>query len=266
MIKMIILLIIILVSIAVSIYFRSPKVKGGISEQYLLRKINKKSLFSYGGKTLSNIYIPKSSGDTSEIDIIYITRKGIFVFENKNYAGYIFGNEESKNWTVTLYAGKSYFGKNIVEKHHFYNPVWQNNSHIKHLKKYLNIKTNIFSLITFSDRGDLMNINVTSQNVYICNHCYVSKVIRNIWNSNPDVLNESEINLIYNKLLSLTNKTKAGKIQHIQNINHRFNNTNICPACGGKLILRTARKGSTAVNNFYGCSNYPKCRYTKNIY
>lgn len=42
---MIILLIIILVFIAVSIYFRSPKVKGEISEQYLLRKINKKVYF-----------------------------------------------------------------------------------------------------------------------------------------------------------------------------------------------------------------------------
>ena len=37
----------------------------------------------------------------------------------------------------------------------------------------------------------------------------------------------------------------------------------ICPRCGGKLVLRTAKKGENAGNSFYGCSNFPKCRYTK---
>ena len=30
-----------------------------------------------------------------------------------------------------------------------------------------------------------------------------------------------------------------------------------CPECGGHLVQRNGRYGS-----FYGCSNYPKCRYT----
>lgn len=36
---------------------------------------------------------------------------------------------------------------------------------------------------------------------------------------------------------------------------------NICPQCGGKLNLKNGRYGK-----FYGCTNYPKCNYTKNIY
>jgi predicted RNA-binding Zn-ribbon protein involved in translation (DUF1610 family) len=36
----------------------------------------------------------------------------------------------------------------------------------------------------------------------------------------------------------------------------------ICPKCGSKLVLRTARKGG---NMFYGCSAFPKCRYVKNV-
>lgn len=39
----------------------------------------------------------------------------------------------------------------------------------------------------------------------------------------------------------------------------------ICPKCGGKLVLRTAKKGANAGSQFYGCSNYPNCWYTKNI-
>ena len=35
-----------------------------------------------------------------------------------------------------------------------------------------------------------------------------------------------------------------------------------CPECNtGTLILRTAKKGSKSGNSFYGCSNYPKCKF-----
>ena len=34
----------------------------------------------------------------------------------------------------------------------------------------------------------------------------------------------------------------------------------ICPKCGGQLIERKSKHG-----RFYGCLNYPKCRYTKNL-
>lgn len=33
---------------------------------------------------------------------------------------------------------------------------------------------------------------------------------------------------------------------------------------GDKLILRTAKKGANAGNQFYGCSNFPQCRYVQN--
>ena len=39
----------------------------------------------------------------------------------------------------------------------------------------------------------------------------------------------------------------------------------VCPRCGGQLILRTAKKGNNAGNQFYGCSNYPRCRYIQNL-
>ena len=31
----------------------------------------------------------------------------------------------------------------------------------------------------------------------------------------------------------------------------------ICPKCGGNLVMRTGKYGT-----FYGCSNYPKCKFT----
>jgi len=36
--------------------------------------------------------------------------------------------------------------------------------------------------------------------------------------------------------------------------------TPTCPRCGAEMILRTARKGANAGNQFWGCSRYPACK------
>lgn len=36
-----------------------------------------------------------------------------------------------------------------------------------------------------------------------------------------------------------------------------------CARCGGQMVLRTAQKGPRKGMRFWGCANYPVCRYTK---
>ena len=38
---------------------------------------------------------------------------------------------------------------------------------------------------------------------------------------------------------------------------------NVCPKCGGAIVLRTVQKGPNPGLKFWGCSNYPKCRFSK---
>ena len=38
-----------------------------------------------------------------------------------------------------------------------------------------------------------------------------------------------------------------------------------CPKCGSELVLRTAKKGDNKGNQFFGCSNFPKCRYIQTL-
>ena len=38
-----------------------------------------------------------------------------------------------------------------------------------------------------------------------------------------------------------------------------------CPHCSGNLVMRTARRGPNAGQSFWGCSNYPNCRYTEPV-
>ncbi|HSN78476.1 MAG TPA: four helix bundle suffix domain-containing protein, partial [Anaerolineae bacterium] len=38
-----------------------------------------------------------------------------------------------------------------------------------------------------------------------------------------------------------------------------------CPKCGQAMVLRTARQGSNAGSQFWGCSGYPDCKGTRQI-
>ena len=61
-----------------------------------------KDFENQGAKFLFNIYIPKKGNETTEIDVLMISSKGLFVFESKNYSGWIFGGDNQKYWYQTL--------------------------------------------------------------------------------------------------------------------------------------------------------------------
>lgn len=42
-----------------------------------------------------------------------------------------------------------------------------------------------------------------------------------------------------------------------------LNSEHFCPKCGCELILRITRKGTEAGENFWGCSSFPRCRFTQ---
>ncbi|WP_374761708.1 topoisomerase DNA-binding C4 zinc finger domain-containing protein [Tepidiforma sp.] len=39
--------------------------------------------------------------------------------------------------------------------------------------------------------------------------------------------------------------------------------TPTCPLCGGSMVRRTARSGSNAGGQFWGCTRFPECRGTR---
>lgn len=234
-------------------------------------------LFGRRGLILKNVYIPKDNGETSEIDLVYITQKGIFVIESKNYSGWIFGSESDYYWTQSLPNGK---------KNRFYNPILQNRTHIKWLLQYLGEEVPFFSLIVFSERCKLKKITFEEKTVGVLKRDELYGTIRYLWKKLDDVWSDEKINRIYNALLPLTNADDALKQQHIDQITRKnkkeehpqnqpkkasaelpyeVESTEICPRCGAALILRTAKKGANAGKQFYGCSAFPKCRYIKNI-
>ena len=39
----------------------------------------------------------------------------------------------------------------------------------------------------------------------------------------------------------------------------------VCERCGTNMVLRTGQSGTRKGQKFWGCSNFPACRYTKNF-
>lgn len=168
-----------------------------------------------GGKFLFNILIPKGTYGTTEIDALLICSKGLFVFESKNYSGWIFGHEAHEDWTQAFPKGR---GRGY-HKERFYNPVMQNAQHIRHLKHLLGKNVLTHSVIVFSNRCTLRDITITSDHVSIINRNRVAYAVEKIWNqTQTNILTTTEILDTYNRLYPYTQLGSEAKEQHIEDV------------------------------------------------
>lgn len=198
-----------------------------------------------GGKILNNYIILDNFNKTHQIDHVLINKCGIFVIETKAYSGFIYGDENQEKWTQVLAFGKV--------KNQFYNPVKQNATHYYQIKNL--IKDNlipIFSCVVFVN-GNIDNVRA--------NNVFDTDGLISFVNEKPEKLSEFQIENLYGFLESKRAKNIT-ELEHILSINKTLQdiNNNICPRCKGKLVIRNGRYGQ-----FYGCSNFPKCKFKKRI-
>lgn len=191
--------------------YSSVKYDKGKHGEYLIYKRLRK-FEDIGGKFLFNIYIPKSNGDTTEIDLLLICSKGLFVIESKNYGGWIFGNEANRNWTQTFPKGR---GRSHKER--FYNPIRQNASHVRHLRNLIGGDTPMRSIIVFSDECTLKDVTVNSD-VSVVYRCHVLSAVNQIYETQTDLLTQEEVNALYDKLYPYTQVCFDTMSQHASNI------------------------------------------------
>ncbi|MBQ7780715.1 MAG: NERD domain-containing protein [Lachnospiraceae bacterium] len=192
---------------------------------------------------LKNVYVPMQ-GKFTEVDLLMIHEKGIFVFESKNYSGWIFGSAEQLNWTQSLQNGK---------KNSFYNPIRQNRTHIKALSEYMGKPMSDFiSYIVFSERCTLRKVPEDTVDVIIVRRPDMLKKLRLMLNSMLPKYTHNEIQFMANRLIALSHRDINEKQQHIENVKTK------CPFCGHELVLRKGKYGQ-----FWGCSTYPRCRFTR---
>lgn len=225
-----------------------PTIKGWFGEKTISLYLHRLPQDEYS--VINDIILPTENG-TTQIDHIVVSLYGVFVIETKNYKGWIYGGEKSAQWTQNIYGKKS----------SFMNPIRQNFAHVKaieaRLVQYPSLP--IIPIVAFSPECDL-KVKTTSHVIYFRR---VNEVIRNY---NQKVINKDEVTSIVNLLLSGNLNTAAVKKEHINVVTNKkaeFEKATVgekCPKCGGTLVERHGKYGS-----FLGCSNFPKCRFSKQI-
>ncbi len=236
---------IIIIFIILVLILRLPS-KGEIGERavnLLLRELNEDQYF-----VLHDLYLPKSDGKTTQIDHVVVSIYGIFVVETKNFKGWIMGGESNQYWTQIIYK----------KRKNFYNPIKQNQSHIKVLKETLYVFPELpfISIVAFSTRAKL-KINVTSQVIYI------PQILRTIEKYDEQIILPEDARQICEIISKANIEDKEARKAHVIKIRENLDDKNNkirrgeCPVCGNALVKRNGKYGS-----FTGCSNYPKCRFT----
>lgn len=128
-----------------------PKLRGKAGES----KVNN-CLRKFKGKEFAHVkdVMLPSRGKTSQIDNLLISPYGIFVIEMKNYKGVIKGCVDQPKWLQSLPGSK-------YKPREFYNPIWQNEGHIRALKalcarQFPNLQYH--NIVVFSDECKLPKI------------------------------------------------------------------------------------------------------------
>lgn len=80
-------------------------------------------------------------------------------------------------------------------------------------------------------------------------------------NSGMKIANSVTKKDISSNLNCKSSKVHNEKVIRKEKNNKIYTDTKICPRCQGTLVLRNGKNGK-----FYGCSNFPKCRFTKNYF
>ena len=202
----------------------------------------------------SNVIVPTDGVvvDETEVDVLMLHDSGIFVFESKNYSGWIFGSEDQRMWTQTL---------NRRTKTRFFNPIMQNAGHIRALASRLVVPDEYFtSYIVFSDRCELKSVPASGDGWRICHRDDLLRLVREDLRQRETTLNGLQYATLEERIETMAAaSTEEAQAFHAQDVQVASSGTT-CPRCGGRLKERSGKYGS-----FLGCSNYPRCRYTRKL-
>ncbi|MDA3931534.1 MAG: nuclease-related domain-containing protein [Tenericutes bacterium] len=195
-------------------FFKTYFDKGNYGEFVLYRKV----IRVFGKESvLTNIYLDNRNTETTEIDVLAVSNKGIYVYEMKNYSGYIYGSEKDKHWTQVL---------NKWTKNKFYNPLKQNYAHTKAIETYLDVDSNcIVPIVVFSNRSKLSKINV-GENHNVFQFRDALRFVKRNEKKGLLVITSEQKEAYLLKLLDKCHMSDEVKEKHIQDVVELQNNNN----------------------------------------
>lgn len=238
-------LLMLIVVFAVVVIWRKTKGTRGEAQVSAILSMLPNSKYS----VLDDLLI-RSGQYSSQIDHVVVSLYGVFVIETKYYKGWIYGGENSEYWTQNIYGNK----------YQLRNPLLQNEGHIKAIDRLLGCPKDvpIYNIVAFSRQAQLK----VDDSLPVMYWRQVPGYIRSFTNQ---CLSPEKVEEICTILLAANVVDRSARKEHVQNAKFQKNRSEyfmskgLCPRCGGELVLRKGKYGQ-----FYGCSNYPRCKYTTN--
>ena len=183
--------------------------RGTRSERNLILQLLKEGFSS--NDIFHDLYIKKRDGTYSQVDIVVLTEVGVVVVEVKDFSGWIFGFGNNVKWVHFL--GKM--------KYSFYNPIFQNEGHIRTIKNQLFEYGNIpfYSLIIFYGKCEIKKVSDIPIDTMIIKSKSSIKTFNTILQNNDSSssYNLYELREILNNGVC-NGRIKEIKSQHIQDI------------------------------------------------
>lgn len=209
-----------------------------------------------GALVLHDVLIDGADGYTSQIDLVLVGNRGIYVVEVKSFPdAKIYGDSKKSKWYYYSHG----------RKYEIYSPLMQNKKHVEYLKTFLNDfgDVPVFSIITMIC-DDFKISGENGADTLICNSLpAMERAIYKIAETKPEVFDNAKKQEIFDYIKNNQHIGKDARKEHKQNVIaykeslEEMKKQKICPYCKTELVLRNGKNGQ-----FYGCKNYPKCRYT----
>ena len=232
-------------------------VKGGFGER--LAAYYSKTVFS-DAYVLHDVLIDGKDEHKSQIDLIIIAASGIYVVEVKTFSdAKIYGDGRKRDWQYYL-GGHRY---------DFYNPIIQKKKKVDYQKKPLFVfEKGEFSLVglRLCDAGKVYNVNRPErvERVVCTSLPAMNRAMKMFLEANETKLSPADMRKIYDYIKENQEQGKEARRAHKEDVKayrqkvQTERENRVCPYCKKPLVLRHGQYG-----NFYGCSGYPRCRYTE---
>ncbi len=230
---------------------RSPRALGRSGERrvarLMRRALNGEPAFIFRDVTLS------TDRGSSQIDVLAITLRGVFVIEVKNLKGKISGGPQRKYWRVQL-GRRGY---------RLRNPLHQNHGHLKAVQRTLEIpRDQLLPLVVILGRSTLSN----KIRELVLRPDEITTAVKS---RAPDQLSASAVDALARRIeAARLPPGRATDRLHLKNVRQqlRANRGPLpCPRCGAAMQKRTNRKGANPGNAFWGCERFPRCRVTREL-
>lgn len=216
---------------------------------------------------------------SAQIDFYVITPKLNFIIECKNLFGNIEINSKGEFIRTVEFGKKKY-------KEGIYSPITQNERHLLVIKNKKLEEANLMQKAGINAYFDTFHksLVVLANPKTILNDKYAKKEVR------QKVIRADQLITTIKRMCNESHEMKNSKIQmkeaadrmlarnvgqrkdylekymglleeaEKENRNKHSENSKICPRCGSELVKRKGQYGE-----FYGCSGFPKCRYTARL-